>query len=85
MHSYGFPVWNYSHDIIGIPPSLEEAEAGYRFCFCHKWVGKTKVTKQELQSLLEILLHVSKCVSPARLFVNRMLSFLRAAGDNMLS
>ena len=30
MHSYGFPVWNYSDDIIGISSYLEEAEAGYR-------------------------------------------------------
>ena len=31
MQSYGFPVYNYSDDIIGISSSLAEAEAGYNF------------------------------------------------------
>ena len=31
MQSYGFPVYNYSDNLIGISASLAEAEAGYNF------------------------------------------------------
>ena len=44
---------------------------------CHGWVGRTKYTKNELQSLLGALLYISKCVKHARNFLNRMLSVLR--------
>ena len=35
------------------------------------------VTKSELQSLLGLLLYITKCVKPARFFLNRMLQLLR--------
>ena len=45
-------------------------------------VGKqTTCTKRELQSLLRHLLHVHKCVKPARVFLNRMLNLLRENND----
>ena len=48
---------------------------------CSQWQNKTKCTKQQLQSLLGSLLYISKCVKPARAFLNRMLQFLRDMGD----
>ena len=41
------------------------------------WLHKCVCTKRELQSLLGNLLYVHKCVAPARIFLNRMLEFLR--------
>ena len=35
------------------------------------------VTKNELQSLLGLLLYITKCVKVARLFLNQMLQLLR--------
>ena len=40
---------------------------------------KTQVTKKQLQSLLGSLLYITKCVRPARYFLNRMLHLLRAS------
>lgn len=37
------------------------------------------MSKRELQSLIGRLIHIAKCVSPARLFVSRLLDALRAA------
>ena len=48
---------------------------------CCQWQNKTTCTKQQLQSLLGSLLYISKCVKPARAFLNRMLQFLRNMGD----
>ena len=44
---------------------------------CQNWLVKRMVTKNELQSLLGILLYITKCVKPARYFLNRMLQLLR--------
>ena len=49
---------------------------------CTDWQNKKYCTKQELQSLLGSLLYVSKCVRPARTFLNRMLQVLRSMGSN---
>ena len=40
--------------------------------------GRRSTTKHHLQSLLGLILHVSKCVRPARVFVGRLLEALRA-------
>ena len=45
---------------------------------CVEWQNKKFCSKRELQSLLGSLLYVSKCVKPARTFLNRMLQFLRS-------
>ena len=42
------------------------------------------ITKKQLQSVLGLLLHVAKCVHPARLFVSRLLEALRAAHHNTI-
>ena len=45
---------------------------------CKSWVSKTYCSKRQLQSLLGSLLYcISKCVKPARFFLNRMLALLR--------
>ena len=43
-----------------------------------QWIQKETCTKRQLQSILGLLLYVHKCVKPARAFLNRMLSLLRA-------
>ena len=44
---------------------------------CSQWKNKKFCSKRQLQSLLGSLLYVSKCVKPARTFLNRMLMLLR--------
>ena len=44
---------------------------------CLDFVFKSKVTKNQFQSLLGSLLYITKCVQPARFFLNRMLQLLR--------
>ncbi len=43
------------------------------------WHGKTCATRHDIQKILGKLHFISRCVKPARLFVNRMLDTLRAA------
>ena len=49
---------------------------------CKTWTHKNVVTKQQLQSLLGSLLYISKCIKPARIFLNRMLQLLRSHHDS---
>ena len=49
---------------------------------CRQYVSKKKVTKNQFQSLLGSLLYITKCVKPARFFLNRMLQLLRDSTDN---
>ena len=52
---------------------------------CAIWLGKNTASKKELQSLLGLLLYVSKCIKVARIFLSRMLDTLRAHHDkNMI-
>ena len=44
---------------------------------CKNWTNKSKVQKADLQSLLGYLLYITKCVKPARFFLNHMLKLLR--------
>ena len=44
---------------------------------CLNWSHKAYCTKNQLQSLLGSLLYITKCVKPARSFLNRMLAVLR--------
>ena len=39
---------------------------------CKNWATKSSCTKNQLQSLLGSLLYITKCVRPARFFLNRM-------------
>ena len=65
---------------ISIPPDkLQEIIA-----LCNNWQDKSTCTKANLQSLLGSLLYVSKCVKPARFFLNRMLQVLRDQASNTI-
>ena len=44
---------------------------------CSSWSNKKSCTKTQFQSLLGSLLYITKCVHPARYFLNRMLQILR--------
>ena len=48
---------------------------------CKTWTQKKVVTKQQYQSLLGSLLYITKCIKPARIFLNRMLQVLRSHHD----
>ena len=48
---------------------------------CNTWTLKNRTTKTQLQSLLGSLLYITKCVKPARYFLNRMLDLLRTNHD----
>ena len=62
---------------ISIPPvKLQEIHD-----ICIQWTCKTNCTKKQLQSLLGSLLHITKCIKPARFFLNRMLQVLRESHD----
>jgi hypothetical protein len=45
------------------------------------WLDKCSCSKKELQSLLGKLNYVSQCVRPGRLFVSRLLNWLREISD----
>ena len=60
---------------IAIPPEkLQQINKNV-----HDWLGKSVVSKRQLQSLLGLLLYIHKCVKPARIFLNRMLELLRSS------
>jgi hypothetical protein len=46
---------------------------------CHKYKNYKKISKVQIQSLLGNLIYIHKAVSPARLFVNRIIALLKAA------
>ena len=48
---------------------------------CNLWAKRGVASKRALQSLCGRLLYLHRCVAPARLFVNRILSTLRSIGD----
>ena len=48
---------------------------------CHRYYIRDFVTRNELQSLIGSLIYIGKCVKPARLFVNRILTVLRLSPE----
>ena len=48
---------------------------------CVQWAFKAKASKKQLQSLAGKLLYIHRCVKPARLFINRILTKIRDAPD----
>ena len=48
---------------------------------CTEWQTKKFCSKRELQSLFGLSFTYSKCVIPARAFLNHMLQFIRTIGD----
>ena len=58
---------------ISVPPKKLQEIVN----LCNAWTSKTYCSKKDLQSLLGSLLYITKCVAPARSFLNRMLHLLR--------
>ena len=44
---------------------------------CSSWSSKTYCSKHDLQSLLDSLLYITKCIKPDSYFLNRMFALLR--------
>ena len=64
---------NTFNKTISIPSErLQEIKA-----MCGTWKHKKSCTRTQLQTLLGSLLYITKCVAPARSFLNRMLQVLR--------
>lgn len=47
----------------------------------HLWSSKNHATKKQVQQILGKLVFICKCVRQGRVFLNRLLSFLRSFGD----
>lgn len=48
---------------------------------CQQWMNSDRATKKQMQSLAGKLVHVAKCVRPARKFISRILESLRKAPE----
>lgn len=57
--------------------SIPEQKVKETLAIVSKYSKKQKMSKKELQSVIGRLIHIAKCVSPARLFVSRLLDALR--------
>ena len=68
-------------DTIAMTLSITKDRLIDILCLLHSWSGKVSATKREVQQLVGKLHFVSKCVRPGRLFVSRMLEFLRSMGE----
>ena len=64
-------------DTVNCTISIPDEKLAEVIHMCQVWTDKSVCNKRELQSLLGLLLYISKCVKPARIFLNRMLQFLR--------
>ena len=64
-------------DSVNRTISIPEGKLAEIQKLCNSWKDKKSCTKNQLQSLLGSLLYITKCVRPARFFLNRMLQVLR--------
>ena len=66
-------------DTINRTMSIPSQKLSEIIQICKDWTNKNEVLvyKSDLQSLLGSLLYITKCVKPARFFLNRMLQLLR--------
>ena len=62
---------------MSIPP----AKLNEIIDICSKWTSKKYCTKRQLQSLLDNLLYISKCVKASRFYLNRLLDVLGSIED----
>jgi hypothetical protein len=68
---------NTSKQNLCIPPDKLRAVIG----MCNKYLNYKKISKVQIQSLLGNLIYIHKAVSPARLFVNRIIALLKVAPE----
>ena len=64
-------------DTVALSVSIPSDKLSDIKSICSQWDTKQYCTKKELQSLLGLLLYVTKCIKYARYFLNRMLMLLR--------
>jgi hypothetical protein len=70
-------VFNLDLGVISIPlVKLQEVIA-----LCTKFLNKKQISKKQLQALIGSLIYLHKAISPARMFVNRILALLRNMGE----
>jgi hypothetical protein len=50
-------------------------------CMCKRYLKYKKITKHQLQTLLGNLLYIHKAITPARLFVNRIIALLKKSPE----
>ena len=62
--------------------SIDHSKLEEIYLECQKFHTKKQVSRRSFQSLLGKLLYIHKCVSPARVFINRMLSVFRDSHPN---
>ena len=65
-------------DTVEMSLSVPEEKLKYILVQVSKWSKARSMTKKQLQSILGQLLHIAKCVQPARLFVARLHEALRS-------
>ena len=49
---------------------------------CHSWMARKVCTKQQRQSILGLLLYITKCVKHSCFFLNKMIDTLRSVKNN---
>ena len=69
-------------DTVARTISLPPGKLAHVQQLCASWDSKKTATKTEYQSLLGSLLYITKCVRPARQFLNRMLDLFRQNYDS---
>ena len=62
---------------LTIPPAKME----HIMSECSDWLDKKRATKKDIQSIVDQLVHVGKCIPPARRFLARILETLRHSPD----
>ena len=68
-------------DTINFTLAIPQAKMQEILQVCNQWHHKNHCDKHQLQSLLDILLYVTKCAHTSRFFLNRLLDFLRSMED----
>ena len=58
--------------------SIEDTKIKTIWQECHAILGKMYLSRNKFQSLLGKLLYIHKCIKPATIFINRMLSLFRS-------
>ena len=70
-------------DTIQMQIRMPQAKITDTLSTLHDWTCKYTASKHQLQQLLGKLFHIAQCVKPARLFLGRMLTLLRAENSTV--
>ena len=69
-------------DTVNFTLTIPQAKLAEIVDLCNQWALKKAATKKEIQSIVGILVHIAKCVKPARRFLARILHTLARAPDS---